>query len=69
MGGQNSSRCSSITTVRDSALNFFPDPIHEASNSCYDETQGEGRRYEIPSVPTGKSGLIWYRIQIFLYGV
>ena len=51
------------------SLICLPGHTHEASNSCYDETQGEGRRHEIPSVPTGNSGLIWHRIQFFLYGV
>ena len=39
---------------------------HELPDSCYDETQGEGRNHKIPSIPTRKSrGLISCRTTDF----
>ena len=44
-------------------VSFSP---HELPDSCYDETQGEGRNNKIPSVPTRKpQGLISCRTANF----
>ena len=44
----------------------FFNPTHELPDSCYDETQGEGRNHKIPSVPACESqGLISCRTTNF----
>jgi len=42
-------------------IGSFPSLAHESPPSCYDETQGEERSHEIPSVSTSKSRSILKR--------